>query len=433
MPDTLKNTSTLHKEQENNRAETKTYKMSNNSTNKDISKHLAHIARSKSSIEKYRLPKKLEQNFNYFFEAIILKSIPSFVIVGLTGLFIFSLFIIGFNQSTDITLWLIGLPLIGLCIALNALNLLPQLKPYCQISIMSTGFFSVFISHLLIFFIDESQLLFSLHFMIITTTVVYMSSLSRLNYAILAVLPSILLAVLIALVNDVFSQWAEFLFVSCTINAIGIFFCWTNEIKLRTAFLQQQLVKNEKNQLQKMSIKLKSLARTDELTKIANRRHFMEELNKEWGKHQRNTLPISILYMDIDYFKNYNDHHGHNKGDECLTAIADIIKNSAKRPGDLASRFGGEEFVIMLADTNKQGAIIVAQNILDQITHANIPHNASPIATHVTASIGVHTFIPHPKTTPKTVIKNADHCLYNAKNTGRNRWSDVQSKNYKST
>jgi len=165
-------------------------------------------------------------------------------------------------------------------------------------------------------------------------------------------------------------------------------------------------------------------ARIDGLTQIANRRRFDEYLLKEWERHVRDQQPLSLLICDVDHFKLYNDHYGHQAGDECLKTVAATIK-TCFRPGDLVARYGGEEFAMVLPHTDRPGAVQVAERVRTAMETASLPHAASPVANRVTVSIGVACMTPQQKDGAdiRTLIETADLNLYLAKRHGRNRVS----------
>jgi diguanylate cyclase (GGDEF)-like protein len=165
----------------------------------------------------------------------------------------------------------------------------------------------------------------------------------------------------------------------------------------------------------------KSQMYTDALTGIYNRRYFDDTLARIISSLSRSNSKLSLLLLDIDYFKPYNDAYGHQGGDECLKTIAAILEKSAARAEDFAARYGGEEFVIVLPNTDKFGARLVAENILRNIRSVNIPHEQSPIASYVTASIGVVSGSAHHTQTKEDYIKLADEMLYASKQNGRDR------------
>jgi diguanylate cyclase (GGDEF)-like protein len=163
-------------------------------------------------------------------------------------------------------------------------------------------------------------------------------------------------------------------------------------------------------------------ARIDGLTQIPNRRRFDEYLSQEWTRHIRMQRPLSLLVCDVDHFKLYNDSQGHQAGDECLKAVAKAI-NQCFRSGDLVARYGGEEFAMVLPQTDRMGAVQVAERVRAAVAAAALPHPASPVSQQVTISIGVATMTPSPSgaSDPKVLIEEADRHLYLAKRRGRNR------------
>jgi len=166
---------------------------------------------------------------------------------------------------------------------------------------------------------------------------------------------------------------------------------------------------------------LSELAFEDPLTAISNRRTYQDMLPKTWRQSIRERKEISLIMFDIDHFKAYNDHYGHGAGYECLRKVAHVLKDSAKRPLDLVARYGGEEFVVILYDTDREGAKIVAEKTLQKVAELNIPHEKSPIAPYVTISAGSASMQPTRADEPEELVKRADQALYHAKEQGRNR------------
>ncbi|NEQ51474.1 MAG: diguanylate cyclase [Leptolyngbya sp. SIO3F4] len=174
-------------------------------------------------------------------------------------------------------------------------------------------------------------------------------------------------------------------------------------------------------QVSERTSELQKLADYDGLTKLANRRSFDEYLYSVWQDMQAEKLPISVLLGDVDYFKFYNDTYGHQAGDACLQAVAEIIQRCVQRSGDFAARYGGEEFVIVLPATNSEKALLVANTICAQLVAKQIPHQASKVSEFVTMSIGVATLIPTQDDRAEDIVAMADRTLYVAKDSGRNR------------
>ena len=173
---------------------------------------------------------------------------------------------------------------------------------------------------------------------------------------------------------------------------------------------------------------LENLSTTDGLTGLANRRRLDEVLDREWQRCLRDHAPLSLVLMDIDCFKEFNDHYGHLAGDDCLREVANVVASALKRPGDLAARYGGEEFICVLPATEARGAETLAHRIREGIKEIAIPHDFSPAADHVTLSYGAASLIPHEDQTPANLLQLADDLLYTAKQNGRNQ---VQSRQYR--
>lgn len=171
-----------------------------------------------------------------------------------------------------------------------------------------------------------------------------------------------------------------------------------------------------------LNVKLEDMSHRDGLLGIANRRRFDECLLLEWRRAARVRSPLSLLMIDVDHFKRYNDRYGHPAGDRCLQAVAQAAAAAtAKRPADLLARYGGEELVVLLPDTPAAGALVVARDILRAIHALHLPHDDSPVAPEVTVSIGTATLNPAPDVSPDALLLQADATLYAAKAAGRNR------------
>ena len=164
---------------------------------------------------------------------------------------------------------------------------------------------------------------------------------------------------------------------------------------------------------------IENLMMTDQLTKMPNRRSFDERLQAEWKRAKRKQSPVSILIIDIDYFKKYNDAYGHPQGDVVLQSIAQVFMNTIRDSGDFAARWGGEEFIVLLPETNLTDAMTVAERVRFNVEQMDVVRGAE--TDKVTVSIGVNTQIPDEKMLIKDFIHYADDALYNAKKEGRNR------------
>ncbi len=169
------------------------------------------------------------------------------------------------------------------------------------------------------------------------------------------------------------------------------------------------------------NLKLIDIASTDNLTQLFNRHKLKNVLENEWQQSARDRLPLSILMMDVDYFKLYNDHYGHQSGDFCLQKIAKILKNCVSRPADLVARYGGEEFIIVLHNTDAKGALYLASKIKEKLLNEAILHEQSDVSQWVTMSIGAATMIPSHNICYEELIEQADKALYQSKENGRDK------------
>lgn len=175
--------------------------------------------------------------------------------------------------------------------------------------------------------------------------------------------------------------------------------------------------------LNELNENLEKLSSLDGLTGIPNRRLFDDIYEIEWKRAERNGTPLSVIMMDIDYFKLFNDTYGHAEGDKCLQKIASALSSEAKRSMEIVARYGGEEFVAVLPGTDIKGGQFVAENMRSGVEDLNIPHLESKIANHVTISLGlaVSLSLVRGKDTPQDLLHRADNMLYKAKDQGRNR------------
>jgi diguanylate cyclase (GGDEF)-like protein len=210
-------------------------------------------------------------------------------------------------------------------------------------------------------------------------------------------------------VDEIFSAWQRkalvlslaTLILCCAV--VGLTILFQRELRRRT----------------RAETKLRRIARTDDLTGLPNRRAFRETFEREWRQAIRSGSVLSLLFVDADYFKSFNDRYGHGRGDEVLCAIASTLDTNIRRPRDIAARYGGEEFAVVLPETDLAGAQLIAENIRQTIVGMGISHEGSPYHT-VTASIGVASVQPSHGSERSAVLEAADRALYRAKAAGRN-------------
>jgi len=179
-----------------------------------------------------------------------------------------------------------------------------------------------------------------------------------------------------------------------------------------------QALREMQKQLEESNKKLQALSSLDGLTGIANRRQFDESLDKEWRRAARANSPLSLILIDIDFFKPFNDNYGHQAGDDCLIRVAKALQDAIVRPADLIARYGGEEFTAILPDTDAEGAAVVAEHLRAAVDALNITHEHSQATDHVTISLGIADKTDLPDL--ESLIQKADKSLYTAKESGRN-------------
>ena len=193
-----------------------------------------------------------------------------------------------------------------------------------------------------------------------------------------------------------------------------------SRLQLRNQELQA-LVDERTQALAQANNQLQLLSNTDGLTGIANRRHFDQALAHEWARAQRAHAPVSLIMLDVDLFKHFNDHYGHLAGDACLKSLAlTLAQTGGRRDGDVVARFGGEEFVVLLPGADAPAALEVAQHIQQAIQALALPHEGAPWGI-VTVSFGVATMAPEREQLAEELVRRADRAMYRAKQGGRNR------------
>jgi two-component system chemotaxis family response regulator WspR len=193
---------------------------------------------------------------------------------------------------------------------------------------------------------------------------------------------------------------------------------YINQMERDEAFRALEKSRQELAAANKILEKLSSL---DGLTGVPNRRRFDEVLKQEWQRAVRHSTSLSLIMLDIDFFKLYNDTYGHQGGDECLKQVARALEGAARRETDLVARYGGEEFAVVLPETGSTGAFDVAESLRAAVEKENIPHESSKVSDHVTISVGVATWIPEKGSSPEQLLAAADQALYKSKENGRNR------------
>ena len=201
---------------------------------------------------------------------------------------------------------------------------------------------------------------------------------------------------------------------------MGIFLARVTEASVRNDFIKNQLLALEAERLQILSQELEKLSLTDSMTGLANRRYAEIKLTDEWKRSIRRQSSLSLLMIDVDNFKGYNDYYGHQQGDECLYQVAQQLQTSCQRIDDLCARYGGEEFIVILSETESEQACYLAEEVRKSIESIGIHHEKSTYGV-VTVSIGVSTGTPRSFSSIDELVNAADEALYEAKGAGRNQ------------
>lgn len=215
--------------------------------------------------------------------------------------------------------------------------------------------------------------------------------------------------------------WKTWWFQLSGVGLIAVFILFRYlELRKQKRYLEAE-VRRQTKELQEANSILEKISLQDGLTNVSNRRCFDERIQEEWARAFRNKTYLSLLFIDVDFFKKYNDYYGHIAGDECLKQVARILRQNVKRSGDLVARYGGEEFVLLLIDVNPDNAFQFAERLCSQVRELAIPHLTSEIFPVVTISIGVASVIPTTEWSIASLVQAADRGVYLAKSEGRNR------------
>lgn len=235
-----------------------------------------------------------------------------------------------------------------------------------------------------------------------------------------------LIGIIVSLFHNLDIAWTVLNRTYTFSSFLGMALVYAIDRQHRENYLQTCLIELHKAELLEQARQLESLSQQDPLTGLANRRHLNQVLDQQWRYALRHQTYLSILMIDIDCFKNYNDQLGHLEGDVCLQMVAKEIKKLSMRSHDLAARYGGEEFMLVFPNTDHNQAENLANRLINNIQQLGIAHPKSDVASHITVSIGAATFIPQHDQTLEDMIALADHALYKAKMHGRNQYHIAQ-------
>lgn len=326
-------------------------------------------------------------------------------------------------QGSDGVLWWRGAALEGLTLGLIVLLMHhPGLLPHYQRIVILVGAINLAIPLLGTMLLDSPRLMQATSYICLLVINIQVLALRlSLSAAALCILSGFLLTALGAFYWQAYPDWVMLSWVVGSSVAVTFFIGAILERQERIIFLQGLLLAHESGERERLNRKLARLAHQDGLSGLANRRHFDLVLKHEWERLQREQQPLVLLFIDVDYFKLYNDTYGHVAGDECLAAIGQILNSAVRRPGDVAARYGGEEFVVLLSATEINGAREVAERIIADIDALAIPHSSSSVSAHVTVSVGLAMQVPKTDSSAASLLAQADQALYAAKHEGRHR------------
>ncbi len=214
-------------------------------------------------------------------------------------------------------------------------------------------------------------------------------------------------------------------------GALDVFvdgFAWRKFFKARNTMLDQKVreLLEVKRRLEEANQRLESLSLLDALTGIPNRRRFDEFMAMEFRRSVRKAEPLSLIMIDVDFFKAFNDCYGHLEGDRCLRQVAKTLDAALKRPTDMVARYGGDEFVAVLPGTDREGAVFMAEDMRKRVETLAIPHGVSLVADRVTVSLGTASIVPPVDFSPCALMQIADKALYEVKKQGRNRTKSTE-------
>lgn len=327
------------------------------------------------------------------------------------------------NRLHDSLIWLFMYLNGAICLAvLPIIASIPSLSPHFQKFIVAVSFIGIFFSSLLAMQYHEPRLTQQASYIVVFVymLIYFLTGARPLTLWITCFIAGLLPLPILWLIGVHIDPLVYFYSVIFS-NFIGFFVSQSIIGKERVSFLQGRLLELDKLHSKVMSNELIRLSNEDPLTGMYNRRYFNESIHTEWERSERSGEPLSLVFVDIDCFKNYNDTYGHLQGDEALIKVAQVLKNHMRRSSDMAARYGGEEFILLLPNTPLAGAQVVANNIMQAVDDLKIVHSASVVGKYLTLSIGVATWHNEADMTETQLVAHADAAVYQAKSDGRHR------------
>lgn len=388
-----------------------------------------------------KFPQPLEESF---WQSLAERSIQMIRNVTTTGLLVYILVgLVTFptvyflssepHRLHDILIWLLTYLNGAVCLAtLPIMASIPSLTVHFQRIIIFITFLGVFFTSFLTVQYEAGKLIQQGSYIIVFVymLVYFLSGVRPVMLLVTCLIAGLLPLPLFWVMQVKFDPIIYFYAVIFS-NIIGFLVSYTVTGKERLSFLQARLLELDKINSGLMSNELVRLSNEDGLTNLFNRRYFNEVIENEWERSERSSEPLSVIFVDIDYFKAYNDTYGHLQGDEALVQVARILKKNLRRSSDVAARYGGEEFILLLPNTPSAGAQVVANNIMKAVDDLAIEHTSSTVASHLTLSIGVSTWHNESDMSPNKLMAQADEAVYQAKADGRHAIRVFGAEDYK--
>lgn len=325
------------------------------------------------------------------------------------------------HRLHDILIWLTMYVIGALClISFPIVANTPGMMVYLKRLVVTVTFVGVFFTSFLTMLYATPRLVqIGGYIMVLVYMLVYFLTGVRPKTLLITSLIAGLLPLLLLKVMHVHFDAIMYFYAVIFSNVVGFLVGHTVVAKERYNFLQSRLLALDKVQAEVMSSELIRLSNEDSLTGLYNRRYFNDAIDREWERAARTHEPLSLIFVDIDYFKAYNDNYGHQQGDHALVAVAQVLQKQLRRSADIASRYGGEEFILLLPNTPRAGAQVVASNISKAVDGLKIAHRASKVADYLTLSIGIATWSQEENIDATKLIAQADEAVYQAKAQGR--------------
>ncbi|WP_122898109.1 GGDEF domain-containing protein [Acinetobacter sp. B51(2017)] len=346
------------------------------------------------------------------------------IILALYGFLTFGIYKISLGHEVGIT-WMYYYTWVGIIIFIAwVLSFIKKLSHWFDIYVGIGSMMAVALTFLMITVIGpvQSNALFHVA-MMYAVVIIYGFVGLRFYTAFIAGWSGGLLAMLVSLLLDYNIDWVLFNRTYTFSSFLGMALAYAIDRQHRENYLQNCIIELNQKKLSQQAELLESLSRQDALTDLANRRYLEEVLTREWFNALRYQQSLTVMMIDIDYFKHYNDSFGHVAGDNCLKAIATVLKQITSRGNELAARYGGEEFMLIFPMTDAQQAQKVADKLLQCVNDLALPHPNSLISDNITVSIGVISTIPQRHHQLSDLIMQADQALYQAKKYGRNQYA----------